>query len=77
MSETQTKSKYASQLKYDKNRKETDPEYRAKKNAQVKNRNKERYANDPEYRERVKEKSRLRNKMIQDFYKTNKMLDPG
>lgn len=72
--EVPVKSKYASQLKYDKNKRASDPEYRAKKNEQTRLRNKERYENDPEYRERQREKARLREAKIREFYKIHRDL---
>lgn len=48
-------SKYASQIAYDKHRKQVDPEYKAKRNAQVVACLKKRLENDPEYRERKRQ----------------------
>lgn len=68
------KSKYTAQLKYDKKRREEDPEYKAKKNEQTRLRNKERYANDPEYRQYVINRSKVREAKIREFYKNNQNL---
>ena len=65
-------SKYKAQIKYDKQRKETDPEYKQKKNKQVRQRNNQRYNTDPVYREAQKTKARERSALLRQFYKDNK-----
>lgn len=73
--ETEKKvSKYASHIAYDKHRKETDPDYRAKKNAQVNARNKQRYAEDPEFRAKVLNYTKERRRLVASVYKEYKAV---
>ena len=65
-------SKNAYQIAWDKNKRATDPEYKAKKNALINRLYKERWANDPEFREKRKQYISERNKKINQFYKDHK-----
>ena len=68
------KKKYQAQIDYDKQRKQNDPEYKAKKNEIVRKRNYERYHNDPAYAAKVKEAAKARTKKILEIYKENKEI---
>jgi hypothetical protein len=74
MTEIPVKSKYISQINYDKRMKEENPEYKMKKNEMVKNRNKYRYDNDPEYRQKCIERARIRNIKVREVYNTYKSI---
>ena len=66
------KKKYQAQIDYDKQRKQTDPEYRAKKNELVRKRNYERYHSDPAFKARIVEAAKARTKRIMNIIKENK-----
>lgn len=53
--EVKQQSKYASQIAYDKKRKEVDPEYKAKKSQISSKSTMNRRKNDPEYRQKYNE----------------------
>ena len=68
------KSKYASQLAYEKRKLATDPEFRKKKQQRSAKATKKRYQNDDEYRKRVLEYQKQRRDALKESHKTLQIL---